>query len=116
CEFCLNLLEYITLRFAFRYGWTRRDRDQLREITIVAESVVSLRQGTPVVPFTDSELKLMRQLGIAIFRDKLILNAQPPIEVLGFLWTVQLLIFKGKDGRSDGPNTAQEDQVTTLLL
>jgi hypothetical protein len=37
-------------------------------------------------------------------------------EVLGFLWTVQLLIFKGKDGRSDGPNTAQEDQVTTLLL
>jgi hypothetical protein len=38
------------------------------------------------------------------------------IEVLGFLWTVQLLIFKGKDGRSDGPNTAQEDQVTTLLL
>ena len=29
--------------------------------------------------FTDSELKLMRQLGIAIFRDKLILEAQPPI-------------------------------------
>jgi hypothetical protein len=40
----------------------------------------------------------------------------PASEVLGFLWTVQLLIFKGKDGRSDGPNTAQEDQVTTLLL
>ena len=24
--------------------------------------------------------------------------------------------FQRKDGRSDGPNTAQEDQVTTLLL
>jgi hypothetical protein len=31
------------------------------------------------VAFTDSEFKLMRQLGIAIFRDKLILDAQPPI-------------------------------------
>jgi hypothetical protein len=31
------------------------------------------------VEFTNSELSLMRQLGVAIFRDKLILNAQPPI-------------------------------------
>lgn len=29
--------------------------------------------------FTNTELSLMRQLGIAIFRDKIILNAQPPI-------------------------------------
>ena len=37
-------------------------------------------------------------------------------EVLGFLWTVQLLIFKEKNGRSDVSNTTEKDQVSTLLL
>lgn len=33
----------------------------------------------PVVTFTNEEAQLMRELGIAVFRNKLILKAQPPI-------------------------------------
>ena len=41
---------------------------------------------------------------------------QGEIEVLGFLWTVQLLIFKGKGGTVPWTNEVQEHEFSASLL